>query len=321
MSTNNQSQTNIGIDVCKELLEVAAHERDYQFRCPNNPSAFPALLAELISLRPALIVLEATGGWEKRVTTALHAAGLPVVVINPRQVRDFARAVGQLAKTDRLDARVLAHFAAAVKPPLRPLQSQQERELAALSGRRRQLVEMLTAEKNRHGSASSDIVREEIKEHIDWLAERIDELDQQLQGLLKCSPVWHRKDDILQSVPGIGPVVSVTLLAELPELGTLNRHQISKLVGLAPLNRDSGPQRGTRHIYGGRARVRSILYMATLSATRFNPVIKEFYQRLLAKHKPFKVAITACMRRLLVIINVMVRDSLRWKLEQTSIAT
>ena len=180
---------------------------------------------------------------------------------------------------------------------------------------------MLTAEKNRHGSASSDTVREEIKEHLDWLAERIDELDQQLQGLLKCSPVWHRKDDILQSVPGIGPVVSVTLLAELPELGTLNRHQISKLVGVAPLNRDSGPQRGTRHIYGGRARVRSILYMATLSATRFNPVIKEFYQRLLAKHKPFKVAITACMRRLLVIINVMVRDSLRWKLEQTSIAT
>jgi transposase len=318
MSTK-KSQTYIGIDVSKALLEVAAHESSYQFRCPNNPSAFAALIAELIPLRPALIVLEATGGWETRVTAALHAAGLPVVVINPRQVRDFARAAGQLAKTDRLDARVLAHFAAALKPPLRPLQSQQEQELDALSGRRRQLVDMLTAEKNRHGAAASDTVREEIKEHIDWLEERIDELDQQLQGLLKCSPVWRRKDDILQSVPGIGPVVSVSLLAELPELGTLNRHQISKLVGVAPLNRDSGPQRGTRHIYGGRARVRSILYMATLSATRFNPVIKDFYQRLLAKHKPFKVAITACMRRLLVIINVMLRDSLRWKLDQTSV--
>jgi transposase len=311
-----KSQTFIGIDVCKELLEVAAHERDYQFRCPNKPPAFAALIAELVALRPALIVLEATGGWEIRVTAALHAAGLPVVVINPRQVRDFAKAVGQLAKTDRLDARVLAHFAAAIKPPLRALQSQKEQELDALSGRRRQLIEMLTAEKNRHGSAVTDTVRKEIKEHIDWLEGRIDELDEQLQGLLKCSSVWRTKDDILQSVPGIGPVVSVSLLAELPELGTLNRHQISKLVGVAPLNRDSGPQRGTRHIYGGRARVRSMLYMATLSATRFNPVIKEFYLRLLAKHKPFKVAITACMRRLLVIINVMVRDSVTWKFEQ-----
>jgi transposase len=315
-----KSQTFIGIDVCKELLEVAAHERDYQFRCPNKPTAFTSLIAELVSLRPALIVLEATGGWETPVTVALHAAGLPVVIINPRQVRDFAKAVGQLAKTDRLDARLLAHFAAAVKPPLRPLKSQNEAELDALSGRRRQLIEMLTAEKNRHGSAATDTVRDEIKEHIDWLEERIDELDEQLQGLLKCSPVWRTKDEILKSVPGIGPVVSVSLLAELPELGTLNRHQISKLVGVAPLNRDSGPQRGTRHIYGGRARVRSMLYMAALSATRFNPVIKEFYLRLLAKHKPFKVAITACMRKLLVIINVMVRDSVTWKFEQANIS-
>lgn len=315
MSTK-ESQTFIGIDVCKELLEVAAHERDYQFRCPNKPIAFGALIAELVALRPALIVLEATGGYETGVTTALHAAGLPVVVINPRQVRNFARAVGQLAKTDRLDARVLAHFAAAVKPPIRELKSQNEQELDALSGRRRQLVEMLTAEKNRHGSAATDTVREKIKEHLDWLEEQIAELDEQLQDLLKCSPVWRAKDRILQSVPGIGSVVSVSLLAELPELGTLNRHQISKLVGVAPLNCDSGPLRGTRHIYGGRTRVRSMLYMAALSATRFNPVIKEFYQRLLAKHKPFKVAITACMRRLIVIINVMIRDSVTWKLKQ-----
>lgn len=316
-----KSPTFVGIDVCKELLEVAAHERDdYQFRCPNKATAFPSLIAELVALRPALIVLEATGGLETRVTAALHAAGLPVVIINPRQVRDFAKAVGQLEKTDRLDARILAHFGAAVKPPLRPLKSQSEAELDALSGRRRQLIEMLTAEKNRHGSAATDTVRDEIKEHIDWLEERIDELDEQLQGLLKCSPVWRTKDAILKSVPGIGPVVSVSMLAELPELGTLNRHQISKLVGVAPLNRDSGPLRGTRHIYGGRARVRSMLYMATLSATRFNPVIKEFYLRLLAKHKPFKVAITACMRKLLVIINVLLRDSVPWKFEQACVS-
>jgi transposase len=312
MSTK-KSKAFIGIDVSKQLLEVAAHESDYQFRCANKASAFGELIAELIALRPALIVLEATGGLEIPVTAALHAAGLPVVVINPRQVRDFAKALGQLAKTDRLDARVLAHFAAAIKPPLRPIKSKDELELDALVGRRGQLVEMLTAEKNRRGSAATDTVRKEIKEHIDWLQDRIAELDEQLQVLLKSSSLWQVKDDLLQSVPGIGPVVSFSMLADLPELGTLNRQQISKLVGVAPLNCDSGQQRGTRHIYGGRARVRSMLYMAALTATRYNPVIKEFYQRLLAKNKPFKVAITACMRKLLAIINVMVRHGACWK--------
>jgi transposase len=311
MSTK-KSKAFIGIDVSKQLLEVAAHQSDYQFRCANKASAFGELIAELIALRPALIVLEATGGLEIPVTAALHAAGLPVVVINPRQVRDFAKALGQLAKTDRLDARVLAHFAAAIKPPLRPIKSKDELELDALVGRRGQLVEMLTAEKNRRGSAATDTVRKEIKEHIDWLQDRIAELDEQLQALLKSSSRWQVNDDLLQSVPGIGPVVSFSMIADLPELGTLNRQQISKLVGVAPLNCDSGQQRGTRHIYGGRARVRNMLYMAALTATRYNPVIKEFYKRLLAKHKPFKVAITACMRKLLVIINVMVRDGARW---------
>ena len=311
MSTK-KSKAFIGIDVSKQLLEVAAHQSDYQFRCANKASAFGELIAELIALRPALIVLEATGGLEIPVTAALHAAGLPVVVINPRQVRDFAKALGQLAKTDRLDARVLAHFAAAIKPPLRPIKSKDELELDALVGRRGQLVEMLTAEKNRRGSAATDTVRKEIKEHIDWLQDRIAELDEQLQALLKSSSLWQVKDDLLQSVPGIGPVVSFSMLADLPELGTLNRQQISKLVGVAPLNCDSGQLRGTRHIYGGRARVRSMLYMAALTATRYNPVIKEFYKRLLAKNKPFKVAITACMRKLLAIINVMVRDGARW---------
>jgi len=310
--SKKKSKTFIGIDVSKKLLEVAVHESDYHFRCANKVSAFAELIAELIALRPALIVLEATGGLEIPITAALHAAGLPVVVVNPRQVRDFAKATGQLAKTDRLDARVLAHFAAAIKPPLRPIKSKDELELDALVGRRGQLIEMLTAEKNRRGSAATDTVRKEIKEHIDWLQDRIAELDEQLQALLKSSSLWQVKDDLLQSVPGIGPVVSFSMLADLPELGTLNRQQISKLVGVAPLNCDSGQQRGTRHIYGGRARVRSMLYMAALTATRYNPVIKEFYQRLLAKNKPFKVAITACMRKLLAIINVMVRDGAHW---------
>jgi len=319
--SKKKSTSFIGIDVSKRLLEVAAHQSDYQFRCANKASAFGELIVELIALRPARIVLEATGGLEIPVVAALHAAGLPVVVINARQVRDFAKALGQLAKTDRLDTRVLAHFAAAIKPPLRPIKSKDELELDALAGRRGQLIEMLTAEKNRRVSAATETVRKEIKEHIDWLEDRIAELDEQLQTLLKSSKLWRVKDEVLQSVPGIGPVVSFSMIADLPELGTLNRQQISKLVGVAPLNRDSGQQRGTRHIYGGRARVRSMLYMAALTATRCNPVIKEFYERLLANKKLFKVAITACMRKLLAIINVMVRDCTRWKTKDDPVST
>ena len=310
----------IGIDVSKQQLEVAVHESDCQFRCANKVNAFGKLIVELIERQPALIVLEATGGLEIPVVSALHAAGLPIVVVNPRQVRAFAKALGQLAKTDRLDARVLAHFAAAIKPPLRPIKSKEEQELAALTRRRDQLVEMLVDEKNRRTSAASETVRDQIKEHIDWLEECIAELDKQLKALLQSSAAWQAKDDILQSVPGIGPVVSFSLLADLPELGTLNRQQISKLVGVAPLNRDSGQQRGTRHIYGGRADLRRVLYMAALSAARHNLVIKEFYARLCAKQKPFKVAITACMRKLLSIVNVMVRDNTCWKSPQQTVS-
>lgn len=314
----SKRKTNVGIDVSKQLLEVAVHEHDFRYRCPNNSSAFAELLTELIALRPARIVVEATGGLEKPVVAALHAAGLPVVVINPRQVRAFAKAIGQLAKTDRLDAAVLAHFAAAVKPPLRPLKSKAEQDLEALLGRRGQLVEMLVAEKNRRHSATSEAVRETIKEHIDWLADSIAELDEQLQVRLLSSEVWQSKDALLQSVPGIGPVVSFSLLADLPELGTLNRQRISKLVGVAPLNCDSGQQRGVRHIFGGRARVRTMLYMAALTALRFNPVIKAFYQRLVGKGKPHKVALTACMRKLLAIVNLMVRNQTVWKTDSVS---
>jgi transposase len=317
--SKKKSKSFIGIDVSKQQLEVAAHESDYQFRCPNKMSACGELIAELIGLRPALIVLEATGGLERSVVSALQAAGLPVVVVNPRQVRDFAKALGQLAKTDRLDARVLAHFAAAIKPPLRSMKSKDEQELDALTGRRGQLIEILTDEKNRRASAATDSVRDQIKEHIDWLEKRIAELDQQLKALLQSSACWQAKDQILQSVPGIGPVVSFSMIADLPELGTLNRQQISKLVGVAPLNRDSGQHRGTRHIYGGRARLRSVLYMAAITAARHNAVIKEFYQRLRANQKPFKVAITACMRKLLSIVNVMVRDSTPWKIKEAPV--
>jgi len=314
----SKRKNHIGIDVSKQLLEVAVHESDFRYRCPNKTSAFAALVAELIAWRPARIVVEATGGLEKPVVAALQAAGLPVVVVNPRQVRAFAKALGQLAKTDRLDAAVLAHFAAAIKPPLRPFKAKEQQELEALMGRRGQLVEMLAAEKNRHHSASSEAVREIIKEHIDWLEDCIAELDEQLQTRLVSSAEWHAKDVILQSVPGIGPVVSFCLLAELPELGTLNRQCISKLVGVAPLNRDSGQQRGMRHIFGGRARVRSMLYMAALTAMRFNPVIKAFYQRLVGKGKPHKVALTACMRKLLSVINLMVRNQTVWKTDENS---
>ena len=309
----SKRKNNVGIDVSKQLLEVAVHESDFHYCCPNHSRAFPELLAELIALQPARIVLEATAGLEKPVVAALHAAHLPVVVINPRQGRAFAKAIGQLAKTDRLDAAVLAHFGAALKPPLRPLKSKEEQELEALMGRRGQLVDMLVAEKNRRHSTTDEAVRKTIKEHIDWLEDRIAELDEQLQARLLSSAVWQNKDAILQSVPGIGPVVSLSLLAELPELGTLNRQRISKLVGVAPLNCDSGQQRGVRHIFGGRARVRSMLYMAALTALRFNPVIKEFYQRLVGKGKPHKVALTACMRKLLAILNLMVRNQTTWQ--------
>jgi transposase len=310
----------IGIDICKQLLEVAVHDSDYQFRCANKASAYGELIAELISLQPALIVLEATGGLERPVLTALHASGLPVVAVNPRQVRDFAKALGQLAKTDRLDARVLAHYAAAIKPPLRPIKSQDDQELDALAGRRAQLKEILTQEKNRRASAATDTVREEISGHIDWLEDRIAELDQQLKTLVQSSPAWQSKAEIMLSVPGVGPVACFSMIADLPELGTLNRQQISKLVGVAPLNRDSGKYRGSRHIYGGRARLRSALYMAALTATRHNPVIKEFYQRLRTKQKPFKVALIACIRKLLTILNVMVRDGACWQINVESVS-
>jgi transposase len=314
----SKKKSNIGIDVSKALLEVAVHGTDYRYRCPNKETAFAELIAELVLLRPKRIVLEATGGLEIPVTTALFAAGLPVVVVNPRQVRDFAKALGQLAKTDQLDATVLAHFAAAIQPPLRPVKNAAALELDALATRRRQLVEMLAAEKTRLSSTATAAMRQEVGQHIEWLKARLEQLDTQLRERIKDSSVWREKDDLLRSVPGIGPVTALTLVTNLPELGKLNRHEVAKLVGVAPLNRDSGTLRGQRHIYGGRGHVRTTLYMATLTAVRCNPIIKEFYQQLTQRHKLKKVALVACMRKLLTIINVMLKTQTRWKVAQKS---
>ena len=260
---------------------------------------------------PALVVLEASGGLEIPLTAALASAGLPVVVINPRQVRDFARATGQLAKTDRLDASVIAHFGEAVKPSPRPLPDAQSQALSALLTRRRQVVGMITSEENRLHTASRPM-RRQIQRHLAWLEKSLTTLDADLGDSLRESPLWREKDNLLRSVPGVGPVLSVTLLAELPELGTLDRRQIASLVGVAPLNRDSGTLRGKRTVWGGRARLRATLYMGTLVATRYNPDIKTFYQRLCAAGKPKKLALTACMRKLLSILNSMLKHGTQW---------
>ena len=254
---------------------------------------------------------------EMPLTGALMAAQLSTVVVNPRQVREFARATGRLAKTDALDAQVLAQFGEAVKPELRPLPDAATQELSALLMRRRQLVEMLTAEKNRLGTAASSACPD-IQDHIRWLEHRLSDLDGQLAQAIRSSPSWRERDNLLKSTPGVGPVLSTTLLAELPELGSLSRKEIAALVGVAPLNRDSGTLRGRRTVWGGRSQVRAALYMAALVATRFNPVIRAFYQRLQAAGKPNKLALTACMRKLLTILNAMMRHQIPWRICSTS---
>jgi transposase len=273
------------------------------------------LVDRLQSRHPTLIVLEATGGLERAVTSALATAGLPVVVVNPRQVRDFARATGQLAKTDALDARALAHFADVIRPTPRPLPDAQTQELRALLGRRQQLIGIRTAEHNRLAGTSERLTKD-IQAHITWLNERLGTLDNDLEALLRASPLWRANDDLLQSAPGIGPVCARTLLLELPELGTLNRQQIAALVGVAPLNCDSGTLRGRRMIWGGRAHVRTVLYMGTLVATRHNPRIKVFYERLLAAGKVKKVALTACMHKFLTILNAMLKHRTPWHTQE-----
>ena len=308
----NRESVFVGIDVAKARLDIALRPTALGWSVPNNPEGVAGLVTQLRGVEPALVVLEATGGLELPVTSALATAGVSVVVVNPRQVRDFAKATGKLAKTDTIDAHVLAHFAQAVQPTPRPLPDTQAQELSALLARRRQLIEMLTAEKNRLQTALPR-VRPEVQEHITWLKQRVAKLDRKLGALLRQSPVWREQQDLLCSVPGVGPVLSFTLLADLPELGTLNRRKIASLVGVAPLNRDSGTLRGKRTVWGGRATVRATLYMAALAASRWNPVVRAFYQRLCAAGKPKKVALTACMRKLLTLLNAILMHRTPWQ--------
>ena len=308
----SQPQVFVGIDVSKAELEIAVRPHGTHWSVPRSEGSLPQLVERLRSLAPARVVLEATGGLELSVAGALAAANLPVVVINPRQARDFAKATGRLAKTDPIDAAVLAHLGEALQPDVRPLPDAATQELAALLTRRRQIVDMITAEKNRLAAASVR-VRPGISAHIAWLQTQLDGFDNDLRSALRDHRVWRDKDALLQSVPGVGPVLSVTLLAKLPELGTLDRRKIACLTGVAPLNRDSGQYRGSRRVWGGRADVRAVLYMAALAATRWNPAIRAFHQRLLAAGKKPKVAITACMRKLLTILNALVKSGQSWQ--------
>lgn len=301
----------VGIDVSKAQVDVAVRPTGQRWVVSYDESGVEELVSQMLDLSPVLVLLEATGGLELPLVAALAAAALPVVVVNPRQVRDFARATGTLAKTDALDAAVLAHFADAVRPSVRPLREAETQVLNSLAARRHQVLTMLISEKNRLGTAIS-AVRPRIEAHIAWLEQELNELDEGLRQTLSQSPVWREKDDLLRTVPGIGEQTSFTLLAHLPELGTLDRRQIAALVGVAPFNRDSGTLRGKRTVWGGRSRVRAALYMGALVASRHNPVIRDFYQRLLAAGKPKKVALVACMRKLLVILNAMLKHRTAW---------
>lgn len=304
----------IGIDVSKARLDVHVRPTGEAFVVAHDDEGLAVLVTRLGGLQPTLIVLEATGGLQLRASALLAAAGLPVAVVNPRQVRDFARATGRLAKTDALDAEAIARFAEAVQPEPRPLPDAETERLAGLIARRRQIVEMMTAEKNRRHQLASPRLRASLDAHLQWLRKELECIGEDLDGAVRASPIWRAKEELLKSVPGIGDVASRTLIAELPELGRLNRREIAALVGLAPFNRDSGSLRGRRTIWGGRAALRATLYMATLAAIRFNPAIAAFNARLRAAGKPPKLAITACMRKLLVTLNAIVRDQKPWQI-------
>ncbi len=301
----------IGIDVSGEFLDVAIHNTTDFFRVPNEAVSIGQLVPRLAALNPTLIVMEATGKLELAVLRALCQAGLPAVAVNARQVRDFARATGRLAKTDRIDAFVIAQFGAAIQPVVRPLNDLQTEQLQALLLRRAQLIEMLVAEKARLARAHA-AARESLNDHIKWLKQQISGADHDIDSFLRASPAWRQKENLLRSVPGIGPGAAATLIAFMPELGSLSRREIAALAGVAPFNSDSANHIGRRRIHGGRAIVRRALYMACVPALRFNPVIRAFYDRLRQAGKPFKVALTACMRKLLTMLNAMLRNSSSW---------
>jgi transposase len=302
----------VGIDVSKATLDVHVLPQGERFCVARDSAGVAGLVERLRSLEAKLIVLEATGGFEQVVSAALGAAGLPVAQINPRQIRDFARALGRLAKTDRIDAAVIALFAERVRPEARPLPDEQARLLDELVTRRRQVIEMIVAEGNRGRELESPRIKKRISRHLASLQAELSEIDQELDTTIRGTPIWREKEELLKTATGVGDVTARTLIAELPELGTLDRRKIAALVGLAPFNRDSGLMRGRRTTWGGRAAVRCALYMATLSAVRHNAVIRSFHQRLVAAGKKPKVAIVACMRKLLTILNAMLRDKKEW---------
>ena len=300
----------VGIDVAQDHLDIAT-TADQVWSVKHHPRAMTALARRLSKLSPARVIVESTGKLEQELVIVLAEAKLPVVVINPRQVRDFAKATGVLAKTDRIDAQVLARFGEAVKPEVRSLPDEQTRDLMALVARRRQLHQMLRAERHRLLRAARPL-KKSLEQHIAYLEKQLDKLDDELHDALRQSPLWQEHFDLLQSVPGIGPTTAATMIAELPELGRLSRHEIAALVGVAPFNRDSGKWKGKRATWGGRAPVRSALYMATLVATQYNPYIRTYYLRLVARGKAKKTALVACMRKLLVILNTMLKNQKPW---------
>ena len=302
----------VGVDVSKDNLDVAIHSRSGTRRFANTDAGIKDVVGYVRGIGPVLVVMEATGGYEISLAAALSEAGVPTAVVNPKHARDYAKSTGKLAKTDAIDSRMLADFAAAVHPEPRMLADTEAQALKDILARRSQLSEMLTAEKNRLHHARG-LLCDHIKAHIAWLQVELHEMDSQLRRLIKASPIWREKEDLLKSVPGIGPVLSSMLVANLPELGTLDRRQIAALVGVAPFNRDSGRMRGKRACWGGRANVRAVLYMGTLVASRHNPIIGAHYQRLVAAGKEKKVALTACMRKLLTIVNAMIRHNTPWQ--------
>ena len=310
----------VGIDVAKVRLDLGVHPSGESWTVEHDEAGIATVVERLVAARPTLVILEATGGLEVAVVAALVAAEVPVQVVNPRQVRDFAKAIGQLAKTDRLDALLLARFGAAIRPTPRPIPDAALQEVRALVARRRQLQAMVIAEKNRRASAPKRL-HTQIDEHLAWLRRAVAALDRDLGTTIRSTSAWQTAVSRWRSVPGSGPVVSATLLADLPELGTLTRQQIAALVGVAPLNHDSGAHRGTRSCWGGRAHVRTALYMGTLVATRCNPAIVTYYQRLLAAGKPKKLALVACMHKLLTILNALTRNGTRWQAHLPSVNT
>jgi transposase len=306
------AHTIVGIDVAKHSLDVYLASQDRSFTISNDTAGFKQLLAELPAAGECLVVIEATGGYQSRVVATLVTAGHLVAVVNPRQVRDFARGLGILAKTDRIDARVIARFGEQTHPRPVKIGREKQAQLHELVTRRRQLIELRTAEQNRLETATTKMVRKNIRHLIEQLDKQIRQLEEAIGQLIESEPELASKAALLESVPGVGAVTVASLLVDLPELGRLNRQQVASLVGVAPFNRDSGKFHGRRRIWGGRAAVRSVLYMAALTARRFNPFIREFAQRLEAAGKPFKVVLTACMRKLLVILNSMIKNNLPW---------